>query len=617
MSGRKELKKGNRLEAVTKEVNTTRKEIDELKAELDKLINNGLESCTNKENVFENQSPCKEQGLKNELNTQPSNCKRLSRCDLVPTITTTRSQSKSSTRTKPAETEIGKASPTRNKRYDQEEVRKYMNKQKEMRSRQAKEQKESKVSASLVKKQKLMELQKEQLNIVRKNVERKRSKSREPAAQTDLKSGSGRIPDLIITSVEVKRDQRVVNHHNPKSSQLKTHPELKNITFRKTSPQPSGSCSRNQESQNVLLISPRTLHNSATKIQATYKGYLQRKQYKMALAQKRSIQVKTPSKLPKESNVEVETQTDFIAQKLQPDLPNFLRPHPASNPYNFINTVKRKLNLPINSPRATTDAPVQSSLKEKTPVSRSRSDMKEQVAKTSDQQVNVIPKAKSNSSVQSEISKHSNAIHSDSDTSKNIPTITSEGSGNSSPKQKGEEHLKSNRLVSNSVDTENPTDSDYSEYKLKINTEYLKSLHLQRRKIGRRENRLNQMSSSSDNRNTKIIATPKNNPKQQISTARLSEIPHRGSVLKNIFILERDSIICGNKSNYSEIKSPRNSPINTMETPTATEKVNSKSIYSYTLFIYQFSYLSIIYIIYIEGLSTHEVLYTYFRFQTF
>lgn len=553
MSGKTCTNKKTELETVTDTINTAKKEIDGLKAELEKLINSGLSktkqnNTLNKENIMQNhnqQKPATGSRItftnvfdvgESVILNKASKTARPSRRDLVPQITVTRSRSRSATETKQNKSPP-KQSPKKLRNYNPEEVREYMRKQNEKRLQQAKQLKQSQHVSDDLKKQKLKELQEKSLKLVSRNVEKKRqrSKSREGAVNiaqndrlNDLASVPHHVPDLISSNLDSKdfNTQQKKSLLKSKSSQLiekRIHPEFKNITFRK---KPINSPETNHNVEQQLINkppSPNTCYNelqqkAATKIQAAYRRYHQRKM------QKKTDEVTKVKETT--ATTTTETQTDFTSEK-PIDVPQLIQNFSIPDPHNFINTVKRKLNLAINSytPKETVDIGVQFAnsicnsfteksvhdiketlYKEINSHSKLRSDFKSVL---SDRPLNLetpgvveiksasLQKQTENGTKLSPVhlhSKHSQlSKDSDSDTSKNIPNISSE-SGDNRDCSKTNDKPTNIALISTSVDTENPTDTDLSEYKLEINVDKIKHLKLRRRIIADFNNTVHMMS---------------------------------------------------------------------------------------------------------------------------
>lgn len=597
MSGKTTTNKKTELETVTDTINTAKKEIDGLKAELEKLINSGINKTQqsdtlNKENIIQNHNQQKQAtGSRitftnildvgeNVILNKASKTARPSRRDLVPQITVTRSRSRSTTETKQIKSPP-KQSPKKVRNYNPDEAREYMRKQKEKRLQQMKQLKQSQHISDDLRKQKLKELQEKSLKLVTRNVEknRQRSKSREGAVNVaqndrlnDLAPVPHHVPDLISSNLDSKgfNTEKKKSSLKCKSSQLiekRVHPEFKNITFRnKVTKSPETTCNAEQQRLLNKPCSPNTCtnqlqHKAATKIQVAYKKYCQRKmQHKAEEVMKMKETTATAT---------TETQTDFNSKK-SIDVPQLIQNFSIPDPHNFINTVKRKLNLAINSytPKETVDVGVQfanslsSSFKEKTAHdiketlykeislhSKLHNDLKSvlsnkplnlespEIVKLKSASLEKHPENGTKLSPVDLQSKHSQlSKDSDSDTSKNIPNLTSESGDNREGSKTNDKPI-SNALISTSIDTENPTDTDLSEYKLEINVDKIKHLKLRRRIIADFNNTVNVMSNK-ESQSNKVDGSGKTKSKS------LNSIKAQNS---------EHSIISYNQTNYDKI----------------------------------------------------------------
>lgn len=507
--------KRREIDEVTQKVQNTKKEIDHLKAELEKLINSGISSTkrspftnVDKENFAYNfhesqHKPETRITFRNvsDLETEPNQrsaqvSSHTSRRDIprlqLPSTngTSTRNTSKS---------------PDCNKKcsYNREEAREYIKKQKEKRKETAKLSCKNSLIDAEVKKQKLKELHQKSLQLLKKNVElrRKRSKSRESNLQTEnLAQGKNRdgcqvvshIPDLIMTNIV---DNKTKQMHAQKTN--KNH-DINDKSSRRTD--------RVEEPSTATQIKPITsikevsvdvcgLQNkAATKIQSNFRGYLQRKRYKSMKEAKRQMMLASVTKTT------AETQTE----RKKDSVPDWLNPSTVSHPYNFISTVKRKLNFAVkSSPDVKLKTPEHSfdtNTVLKTPsqqlFQKTKDELKEVIQKSAKaskstncnlwdmvsqiRATNVIksPELISLKPPQENVHSKTPVNNSDSDTSRNIPNISSEASTHSSKNK----HTRTIVDTKNdtSLDTDYPTDSDLSEPKL--NTDRLKHLQLQRKK---------------------------------------------------------------------------------------------------------------------------------------
>lgn len=511
----------NEIDEVTQKVQNTRKEIDHLKAELDKLIKSGINSTkpsvsahVEKENlalnfhgsqdksesriIFRNVSDVDKQDLKSARSSSHISRKDIPRPLLSPINgAASRNTSKS---------------PTCNKKcsYNRDEAREYIKKQREKRKEQAKLSEKSHLDAEL-KKQKLKELHQKSLLLLKKNVEhkRKRSKSRETDVQTDniaqgknedLKNGCQavlHIPDLIMTNVvdnKIKHSTvQKINKNSEKSNNYQVS------ATRNIEPSISAQIFNKEQMKNVTVSRGSSRHsvvernNAAITIQSYFRGYMQRKRYKKMKEDKNQIAIANRNKATAETQTEIKSKTT----------PNWLNPSAVSHPYNFINTVKRKLNFAINasSPGVRLQTPEHSfhlSTLTKTPsdqlFQKTKDELKDVIKKSAKVEKNhngnlweliaqmraadgvkspellVLKKSHVTDDVRNchENNIHSkNNVNSDSDTSNNIPNISRETSADTIVKTK----------KTSSIDTDYPTDSDFSEPKL--DTDRLKHLQLQ------------------------------------------------------------------------------------------------------------------------------------------
>lgn len=472
--------KRKEIDEVTKKLQNTKKELDHLKAELQKQINSGINSAKqfhfsnrDKENLVHNfhETPHKTEAritLRNVSDVRNTHISRKDIPRLQPSVENGTTNSNTS------------KSPEYNQKctYDREKVRDFIKKQKEKRKETAELTCKKTITDTEVKKQKLKELHLKSLQLVKKNVERnrKRSKSRENNQQTEIvaqKKNSdvrnncqvvSHIPDLIITNV--------VDNKTAQKTESKTSRKIKEI------------CRKDIEE--AIQIKQNV---AATKIQSYFRAYMQRQRYKKMKENKQTTPI---------TKTTVETQTE-TKNKVVPD---WLNSSTLSDPNNFISAVKRKLNLAVkSSPDLRIKTPEHSfgiNTVVKTPsqelFQKTKDELKEVIQKSSKQNNynlwEMISQIRSSDGIKStekshQISEslHSKAVHSDTDTSKNIPNIDTHS-------------IKSRKDVS--FDTDYPTDSDFSEAKL--NVEQLKHYRVQRKK--RQENvekRKEETNSSSSN----------------------------------------------------------------------------------------------------------------------
>lgn len=568
--------KKNEIAVVSKRVENTKKEICNLEAELQKLISTGINNTnkhvtrvapntSDKENLVYNNIEHKtdpqsritlnnfseaEQNIETKLSI--TNRRALHR--QVPLIAITRSNAPSS------KTKINQVDPkentkrSKNSDFDREKAREYIRKQKEKRLEEAKalNQAQNTIEA---KKQKLKELHQKSLQILTKNVElkRKRSRSRETKEHTDkiahntkqedLKAALTNIPHLsVVKDVEsngnnatrVKQSQKNSDCSKSSHDEIKilNHPQRSNITIRKKSPRPGELSSREHAStdffNNVSAVpvkntkSPQGINKNeetittkhkqaATTIQAFYRGYCQRKLYRKMI-EKRKLLQQTKSKFQKHADLE----TDYHSVNKNQEALQLLLPHipTASHPYNFINSVRRKLNLAVGSytPTAKANVAVQSSFADsicRTPTQeifeKTKNDIKlvlEKSSKSSHLKSVISPKTLDNKLKEAQLHhSHSSRISkkvsrqldepskkqqdSDSDTSRNIPNISSESSARCDTNA---DKLIPEDTHENFSNDKNPSDSELPEYKLEINSEALMNLKLRRTRLRSFEN---------------------------------------------------------------------------------------------------------------------------------
>lgn len=433
---------------ISKKVQETKKEIEQLKIELEKLINSGI----NQSNVASNQ------------NAQTFKGSTASR-SLIANINESRSRfcirmitnSPKKRKNICNEAKIKKQSPKKIRHYNPEEAREYIKKQREKRLEQKLQSKENQ---NLIdrRKQKLRELHQKTLQLVHKNVQlkRERSKSRDKCniePQTNkkkiLENPNQLVPDLIPLHINSQQINLISGHPN--------------ITLRNT-----------HENIPVLNIPNEALkQKAAVIIQKVYRGYRQRKLYLLAIRMKHKLEEEA-RKLAEEA-IQREIAEKKKKSPKKPTCPVWLQLHPPeSHPYNFINTVKRKLNLAASiTPKLTSDVAVQISMQETTP----KHDQSGPLSKKEIKQllINSIQQTKSNN-LKSYLSHNlldvklndppesNNKLDSDSDTSKNIPDISSESISKSKKKLKA------------ASETESDSDVDY---KLEINSKRLKKIRLE------------------------------------------------------------------------------------------------------------------------------------------
>ncbi|KAL3275294.1 hypothetical protein HHI36_020061 [Cryptolaemus montrouzieri] len=451
---------------VGKRINDTKREIAQLSEELDRLIhsNNSKEQHSNE--------------LIKSLKTQENQLKtlqgdnialRTSNIDIASTKNLNSHGSVKGMDIKP------ESMCKKNKTYDKEAAKEYIRQQREKREEYRKKM-SSKTKIDLeLKKQKLYELQQKSLALVQRNLElkRERSRSRENKQEiridrnnfiksghsldrktssnitvdrkpsTETKSSFSKFfksPDrknVKGNKVQVKSKGYMkdptpqLGDQNTSKISSRGRSTLKNITFR-SQEFPSKSCELSYADQNL----------AATKIQACYKGYLVRKHQSEKKLKVKSEHCIMTDNCAKESK---ETQTKM--RKQSPEMPVWLQPPPIDPyPCNFINTIKRKLQFVVNSPVSSRDIGVQSSIIASSSAgpnkgSKVKETIKESLKSNEKQNLNSFLSHRC-FNLDADALKHLALVHSEnksgqnvnkheksdseSDTSKNIPEISTE-----------------------------------------------------------------------------------------------------------------------------------------------------------------------------------------------
>lgn len=363
------------INVVSQRVQKTKKEIEDLKAELEKLINCGIKRKEDekKEKPITIKNDIKE--IHPKSNGITINQKKASNTNgtsnLKGNINTTsvsnsRGRSLLTTRrwlTVSKGNPSCEASPTKKvRRYDPEEARDYIKKKRKERAMEKMSIKNNINVKDDATKEKLKELHKKSLDLVTKNVQMKRERSLSKEANKNA---------IITCNVNFTRG--ISKENDTENNQNTEKPKQAEIDPIQT--------------------------KAAIKIQTFYRGYKDRKSYKEMMAKR-----KTDERVcPKEMN---DVKPDWLNVNSTP-----------VNPYNFINTVKRKLNLAI---KECSDVGVQNSFMQEIEdgsciIRKTKEDIKELFEHTIAK--NVCTRSKSKE-----------IIVSDSDTSKNIPEIASETS---------------------------------------------------------------------------------------------------------------------------------------------------------------------------------------------
>ncbi|KRT85104.1 hypothetical protein AMK59_700 [Oryctes borbonicus] len=499
---------------VSQRVQQTKKEIEQLKLELQKLINRGIDSeranintITVSENKNENQS--------HESRNIPS----------IPLQSS--AQQSSYVLKKPPPTFIPKrdyskdeknseVSPKKVKHYNVEEAREYMKRQKEKRMEKMKMQVQESQSVIDKRKEKLKELQKKSLELVQKNVNLKRDRSRSRDRKTlpetqisqneikptnrnletkkknigvikGLEENAQRVPDVIVNNIKDIPSICLNKDHD-----IQTEYDSKNVNI------------DNLIKFNVLPKQYTDLHQrAAVKIQSYYRGYRQKKLYKKSLKSRKRrlnniINIAKPvlnAEKPKEMEDPTKNNVPFWLQTA-------IQPYP----YNFITAVRKKLNLATNTPiKTSSDIGIQISVEEpeklqiktKEEIKKAITDSIKETGSIASHKcldlslknikdLHLCKEKLHNSENDCDIKKHSENYFikpphskpkhkkhvnlldneaSESDTSKNIPDISSES-------------------TISTTHSKNPNEIDAtSEYNLDINIDKLKNLKVRERKF--------------------------------------------------------------------------------------------------------------------------------------
>lgn len=372
---------------VSQRVQQTKKEIEQLKLELQKLINRGIETDranTNTITVTED---------KDENKSQPESKTVLS----VPLLSSV-NQSSYNVR-KPSSTFAPKknsnkeekdanVSPKKVRHYNVEETREYMKKQKEKRMEKSKLQMQASQNVVDTRKEKLKELQKKSLELVQKNIHlrRDRSGSRdkkkspeknrkinpitingklEQSKSNNPEGNAHIIPDLILSDIE---EFPIVCSN--KDEKVLTEIDLKNI------------CVRDDHTNNKLIQFDDlvkqygdTHHKAAIKIQSYYRGYHQRKLFeKIKKRRKKRLNGMVDNIKPALNMISKEKHKEIPTDEvIKNNIPFWLQTAVQPYPYNFISTVKKKLNLATSMPiKTSSDIGIQISIDEPEKIKRKK-----------------------------------------------------------------------------------------------------------------------------------------------------------------------------------------------------------------------------------------------------
>lgn len=452
---------------ISKRVEETKKDIDVLRDKLQELINTGLKKPEHSLTVDKNNENAIQRSEQHKVILKSYNLKHTGKEEKQEQIAT-------------------KLSPNKNKLYDVEEARKYIRKQKEKRAEQAKLLNKVNNDADL-RKQRLQELHKKSLDIVAKNVEnkRERSKSRDrnydnnelrldknvssnckkqpsqPRRSKSCEKNSEKLKTLqsferkSLTTTDYERS------HLHDKNKLEKHPNLKGeLCKRKTNKLKTG-CSKvnsiltTNDNIEQPIINENKIPLTIPEEDQTSKLFAQEQKVKSSNSELRIITQNITVRELHNNRKEPDKNEEFQAENTK--FPAWLQENHSiqSNPHNFINTVKRKLNLAVNSPRITCDVGLQNSVLENRPVTpennpKSLEELREIIQKStktskphitplasfvSHQFQNLDAKSLQNFEIVANKNKKNNITSQDrdseSDTSKNIPDISSE-SGTSS-----------------------------------------------------------------------------------------------------------------------------------------------------------------------------------------
>nr|XP_022900642.1 centrosome-associated protein 350-like [Onthophagus taurus] len=340
-------------EHVSKRVQKTKKEIEQLKDELQKLLKRGVEPKNELQHDIKSLPTFTEKEKVKEEPHQSTSARR----NAFKNITVRSSFVTPQSNIKKQD------SPKKVRSYNVEEAREYIRKQKEKRIKTKSDGKESQTVIDM-RKEKLRELQKKSLHIVQKNVnfKRERSKSRDRGGKLDDKKENVTNKNDKLKCKELhcdNRDQKILiqdkieTQCDQSTCILKTnHNKQNDLIFDERNDLVQHSNENpliNNNSVPDLIVNNLQQDNikinddeiniqknkliregAAIKIQRYYRKYRDKKLlHKLIL--------KPAIKEPTITNV-IETKA----------IPSWLTPKVESYPYNFINTVKRKLNFVTN-----------------------------------------------------------------------------------------------------------------------------------------------------------------------------------------------------------------------------------------------------------------------------
>ncbi|XP_018331162.2 uncharacterized protein LOC108741049 [Agrilus planipennis] len=365
----------NEIDLVSKKVIKTKQEIENLKLELQKLINTGL--CSENENLTKTDVKQVEKLSCNGQEPPPNN----THCDInkrnhekyatvgrenillkynksanlpkihqVSSNITTRFNYVSLKKYKASNNENNKIDCQKKKNeYNKEKAREYIKKQREKRAEQMKVKIKETQNEIDLRKKKLKELHEKSLQLVSKSVKQKRRKSQ--SYEKKVTASENKQPSTCQNKLICNLLPRV-----PNICELEEPKHNFNKEDREVSVDQFGYISKRKENEVTQLNSHLESHcktdtgllesnvkrdellcNAATKIQAYFRGFRQRKLYRNILTIQQNENLK-------EENVIQSNENNLEKSKLTwLDVPATL-PYP----YNFINAVKKKLSHAVN-----------------------------------------------------------------------------------------------------------------------------------------------------------------------------------------------------------------------------------------------------------------------------
>lgn len=344
-------KKSSSSDLFSKKNSESKKEIERLKNELCGMLQRGLAGTSSsggkvqKENAPLNgytmlkQEICEDAKSRNILKTENRNTKNIAEKP-------SRSVSeKVDVKAKGTETDaLLNSTPVLklSKMSDKQkkvEVKKDCHKLNKFRSKQIVDKEKDTRVIMAERKQKLLDLQKKSLQIVTEH-NRARSRSREkkpvqfekspdpPIAKPKLPIsylGHTRRPNRVKSKAVVNLDLEKVDNTREETTKIQKN--------------------HSNELENIKKLEEEDLNKAATKIQAYYRGSRQRDLFKIELRRKNLEKDKEQLFEILEESPEIEKDFQYKAQKLK--VPDWLEVGPQTQPYNFISTLKRKLNMPV------------------------------------------------------------------------------------------------------------------------------------------------------------------------------------------------------------------------------------------------------------------------------